>query len=282
MMIDAHQHFWKYNHKEYSWISDGMEALKKDFLPSDLWPELKQLKFDGSIAVQARQTPEESRWLLGLTAKFDFIKGVVGWVDLCSSEANYQLAEFASHPKFVGVRHVLQDEPDDRFMLRDDFLKGISLLRKYSLVYDLLIIPRHLPYAISFVKEFPDQRFVLDHLAKPLIKERILSPWKEGIQELALQPNVFCKLSGMVIEASWAGWRREDFELYLDVIFSSFGPSRLMIGSDWPVCTLASGYKETMQIVVDYVATKDQTEREMIMGGNAIRIYKLEKDNNGL
>jgi len=282
MKIDAHQHFWKYNHKEYSWISDGIEDLKKDFLPSDLWPELKQLKFDGSIAVQARQTPEESRWLLGLTAKFDFIKGVVGWVDLCSSEANYQLAEFASHPKFVGVRHVLQDEPDDRFMLRDDFLKGISLLRKYSLVYDLLIIPRHLPYAISFVKEFPDQRFVLDHLAKPLIKERILSPWKEGIQELALQPNVFCKLSGMVTEASWAGWRREDFELYLDVIFSSFGPSRLMIGSDWPVCTLASGYNETMQIVVDYVATKDQTEREMIMGGNAIRIYKLEKDNNGL
>jgi len=253
-----------------------MDVLKKDFLPSDLLPELKQLKFDGSIAVQARQTTEESRWLLELAAKFDFIKGVVGWVDLCSSEAENQLAEFASQQKFVGVRHVLQDEPDDRFLLRDDFLIGISLLRKFDLVYDLLILPRHLPYAISIVKEFPEQRFVLDHMAKPLIKEKILSPWKEGIQELAIQPNVNCKLSGMVTEALWGGWRREDFEPYLDVIFSSFGPSRVMTGSDWPVCTLASGYKETMQIVVDYVTAKDQTEREMIMGGNAERIYNCK------
>ena len=276
MRIDTHQHFWKYNHKDYSWISDGMKVLKRDFLPPDLLPELKQLKFDGTVAVQARQTPEESRWLLRLAAEFDFIKGVVGWVDLCSHEAADQIAEFAAQPNFIGIRHVLQDEPDDRFMLRDEFLKGISLLRKYNLVYDLLILPGHLPYAISFVKEFPDQRFVLDHIAKPVIKEKILSPWKEHIQELALNPNVYCKLSGMVTEASWTGWRREDFEPYLDVIFSSFGPSRLMIGSDWPVCTLASDYRETMQIVIDYVAKKYLTEREMIMGGNAERIYNLK------
>jgi L-fuconolactonase len=277
MKIDAHQHFWKYNHREYSWISDGMEVLKKDFLPSDLLPELKRLKFDGSIAIQARQTPEESRWLLEQAAKFDFIKGVVGWVDLCSSEVDDQLAEFAGQPKFIGVRHVLQDEQYDRYMLQEDFMRGISLLKNYNLAYDLLILPRHLPYAISFVKEFPDQRFVLDHIAKPLIKEKILSPWKEGIQELAIHPNVYCKLSGMVTEGSWEGLRREDFEPYLDVIFSSFGPSRLMIGSDWPVCTLASGYRETMQIVVDYIEAMDQREREMIMGGNAERIYMLDK-----
>ena len=233
-----------------------MKVLRKDFLPDDLLPLLKQSGFDGSIAVQARQSLEETRWLLNLAGEFDFIKGVVGWVDLCSVEAENQIAEFASDPKFVGVRHVLQDEPDDMFMLKDSFLKGISLLKKFNLVYELLIFPRHLPYAVNLVKQFPDQQFVLDHIGKPPIKDKIISPWKEGIKQLALQKNVACKLSGMVTEASWKGWSRSDFVPYLDVVFDTFGPSRLMIGSDWPVCTLASDYKKTMQIIIDYIDSK--------------------------
>lgn len=275
MRIDAHQHFWKYNHLEYSWISDQMKALKKDFLPGDLLPELKQMKFDGSIAVQARQSLEETKWLLELAGKYDFIKGVVGWVDLCSTKAESQLAEFSSNPKFVGVRHVLQDEPDDQFMLKDRFLRGISLLKKYNLIYELLIFPTHLPYALQLVKRFPEQRFVLDHIAKPLIRDKILEPWSGGIKQLALQPNMYCKLSGMVTEASWKGWRKEDFVPYLDVIFASFGTSRLMIGSDWPVCTVASDCRKTMQIVIDYIASESQADRESILGKNAERIYNF-------
>jgi len=282
MRIDAHQHFWKYNQVEYSWISDSMKVLRKDFLPDNLLPLLRQSDFDGSIAVQARQSLEETRWLLKLAREYDFIQGVVGWIDLCSDEAESQIAEFASDPKLVAVRHVLQDEPDDKFMLKDRFLRGIRLLKKFNLVYELLIFPRHLPYAMQLVKKFPDQEFVLDHLAKPLIKDKILSPWKEGIRKLALQPNVSCKLSGMVTEASWKGWSKNDFIPYLDVIFDSFGPSRLMIGSDWPVCTLASDYKGTMQIIIDYIELKSEADRELIMGRNAERFYNLKPGNRGI
>jgi L-fucono-1,5-lactonase len=275
MKVDAHQHFWRYNSAEYAWISDSMRVLKRDFLPEDLGKELKTIGFEGSVAVQARQTTDETRWLLSLAGEFDFIKGVVGWIDLCSPEAEGQLAEFSSYAKFSGVRHVLQDEPDDQFMLRESFLKGISLLKKYELVYEILIFTRHLPYAAKLVEKFPEQKFVLDHIAKPLIREKVLSPWREGIQELALHPNVCCKLSGMVTEASWTRWRKDDFTPYLDVIFDSFGPSRLMIGSDWPVCTVASGYKETMQIVIDYIGRSNQNDQELILGRNAKIIYNL-------
>ena len=275
MRIDAHQHFWVYNPEEYSWISETMNILRKDFLPADLLPILKQSGFDGSIAVQARQSLEETRWLLKLAREYDFIKGVVGWIDLCSDEAENQIEEFASDPRLVGVRHVLQDEPDDKFMLRDNFLRGIRQLRRFDLVYELLLFPGHLHHAVQLVKKFPDQQFVLDHIGKPLIKDKILSPWIEGIHQLAMQPNVFCKLSGMVTEASWTGWSQSDFVLYLDVIFEAFGPSRLMIGSDWPVCTLASDYKETMQIIIEYIALNSETDRELIMGGNAEKIYNL-------
>lgn len=275
MRIDAHQHFWKFNPVEYSWISGSMWVLKRDFFPGDLLRHLKQVNFDGSIAVQARQNLEETRWLLKLAGEYDFIKGVVGWIDLCSEEAEGQIAEFASDPKLVAIRHVLQDEPDDKFMLRDSFLRGIRLLKKFDLVYELLLFPGHLHNAVQLVKKFPDQQFVLDHIGKPLIKDKILSPWKEGIHQLAMQPNVFCKLSGMVTEASWTGWSSSDFVPYLDVIFDSFGPTRLMIGSDWPVCTLASDYKETIQIIIDYIALNSETDRELIMGGNAEKIYNL-------
>ena len=276
MRIDAHQHFWKYNQVEYSWISDSMKVLRKDFLPADLLPLLKRSGFDGSISVQARQSLEETRWLLNLARENDFIKGVVGWIDLCTDEAESQITGFAVDPKLVGVRHVLQDEPDDRFMLSESFMKGISLLKKFSLVYELLIYPKHLPFAVELVKKFPDQKFVVDHIAKPLIRDKILTPWKDGIQQLALQPNVYCKLSGMVTEATWKSWSKSDFVPYLDVIFDAFGPSRLMIGSDWPVCTLAADFESTLKIVTDYIASKSEEDRKLIIGRNAESIYNLK------
>ena len=260
MRIDAHQHFWKYNTSEYSWISDQMKVLKRDFLPGDLLTELEGMKFDGSLAVQARQNLEETRWLLEIAEKHDFIKGVVGWVDICSEDIENQIRIFVKDSKFTGVRHVLQDEPDDRFMLSDSFLRGISLLDKYNLVYDLLILPKHLSCAEELVSGFPGQKFVLDHIAKPRIKNRILSPWKEGIKKLARYPNVTCKLSGMVTEARWQDWKKEDFKPYLDVVFDEFDTSRLMIGSDWPVCTVSSGYNLTMNIVLDYIQSFNQTD----------------------
>ncbi len=276
MKIDAHQHFWKFDATEYFWIADQMNALKRDFLPGDLLPELQGTGFDGSVAVQARQCLEETRWLLDLADKNDFIKGVVGWIDLCSEKSEEQVKKFADHSKFSGVRHVLHDEPDDRFMLKDSFLSGIKMLGRYNLVYDILIFPRHLSYASELVSLFPQQKFVLDHLAKPFIRDGILSPWADRIEQLAKHPNVSCKLSGMVTEAIWHGWSKEDFKPYLDVIFDSFGPSRLMIGSDWPVCTLSSGYNSTMNIVIDYIHSLTTNEQDMILGRNAIRIYNLK------
>lgn len=253
-----------------------MGVLKKDFLPDDLIKELNGIGFDGSVAVQARQSLEETSWLLEIADQNDFIKGVVGWVDLCSDKAEEQISEFVRNRKLVGVRHVIQDEPDDHFMLQKSFLRSINLLKKYNLVYDILILPKHLTYAEKLVRQFQEQQFVLDHIAKPLIKENKISPWKEGIKRLSTYQNVSCKLSGMVTEASWHGWKREDFEPYLDVVFEAFGTSRLMIGSDWPVCTVSSGYSPTMKIVFDYIKTFNLEEKEMVLGGNAIRIYNLQ------
>ena len=275
MRIDSHQHFWKYNPSEYSWISDQMKVLKRDFLPGDLLQELKGIKFDGSVAVQARQCLEETRWLLDIAAKHEFVKGVVGWIDLNSEEAAIQLKEFVNIRKFVGVRHVLQDEYDDRFMLSESFIRGIRMLGEYNLVYEILILPKHLTYADELVAGFPGQKFVLDHLAKPFIKDGSMSPWKEKIQKLARHPNLFCKLSGMVTEAEWQKWKKEDFIPYLDVVFEAFGPSRLMIGSDWPVCTVSSSYDKTMKLVLDYMKPINQAYKDMILGDNAIRIYNL-------
>jgi L-fuconolactonase len=280
MKIDAHQHFWKYNPDEYGWIDDEMKVLKRDFLPDDLSPALKLAGFDGSIVVQARQCLDETRWLLNLAGRNDFIKGVVGWVDLCSPEIEVQLAEFSRNPKLVGVRHVVHDEPDDDFMARSDFQYGISLLSKYNLTYDLLIFPKHLSLATELVKKFPDQKFVLDHIAKPQIKNKRLSPWKDNIRGLALLPNVYCKLSGMVTESDWKQWTSADFTPYLDIVVDAFGTERLLIGSDWPVCTLAGSYAEVMQIVIEYIARLDSAQQQLILGQNAIRLYSRNYSDN--
>jgi L-fuconolactonase len=275
MRIDSHQHFWTYDPREYDWIDDSMASLRRNFLPVDLRPELETNGFDGCIAVQARQSLEETQWLLELADRAPFILGVVGWVDLCSPQLRAQLESFARSPKLVSVRHIVQAEPDDRFLMRPDFLRGIAMLEEFDLAYDILIYPRHLPVAAEFVSRFPRQRFVLDHLAKPLIKAKTLRPWEEEIRNLAKFPNVHCKLSGLVTEADWKAWTPERLAPYLEVAFDSFGPSRLMFGSDWPVCTVAASYSRVFHVIENYVSRFPAEVRDAVLGGNARKFYRL-------
>lgn len=279
MKLDAHQHFWKYNRDEFAWIDDRMQILKRDFLPGNLLPELQAMQFQGSIAIQARQTPEETRWLLKLAEENDFIKAVVGWIDLCSNRIEEQLEEFTSFKKLCGVRHVIHDETDIDFMRRNDFRRGIGKLSKYGLTYDLLIFPEHLTRATELVREFPDQIFILDHIAKPLIKAHILEPWATDLAKLAGYPNVFCKLSGMVTEADWQNWKAADFQPYLEHVLRVFGADRLMIGSDWPVCTVAGNYRDTLSLVTDFIAGLNPEDRARILGGNCRTVYQLDHLN---
>jgi L-fuconolactonase len=276
MKIDAHQHFWIYNNHEYGWIDDKMKVLKRDYLPDDLYPELVNSGFSGSIAVQARQSIHETKWLLELSSRYDFIKGVVGWVDLQSSDnLKKQLDQFCSSGKLVGVRHVVHDEPDVNFMLHDDFLNGISILKDYNLAYDLLLFPLHLPVAVKLVSAFPDQRFVIDHISKPCIKNRVFNPWGKDLKKLSENRNVWCKLSGMVTENNWEGWKKEEFFPYLDIVFEAFGPDRLITGSDWPVCTLAGSYEEVTNIVESYLSDKLPDIRQKVLGLNCCDFYGI-------
>ena len=277
LRVDAHQHFWQYQASRYPWIDDSMEALRRDFLPSDLRPLLEREGIDQTVAVQARQDLEETRWLLELAEEHPFVAGVVGWVNLCSPKLELQLAEFEQKRTFRGVRHIVQDEPDERFLLRDDFQRGLSLLKPFGLTYDILIYPRQLPAAVALVGKFPEQRFVLDHLAKPEIRlGELKSEWADAIKELGRHPGVYCKLSGLVTEAHWSDWKREDFLPYIDVVLEAFGPDRLMFGSDWPVCTLAASYAEVASIAANAVGTLTEVERAAIYGGTAIEFYGLE------
>jgi L-fucono-1,5-lactonase len=276
MKIDSHQHFWKYDSREYAWINDQMKILRRDYLPSGLKTELKRSGFQGSIAVQARQTLEETQWLLELADQNAFIKGVVGWVDLCSPDVEQQILKFVKNPRFVGVRHIIQDEADEAFMLRADFSNGLYNLQKYDLTYDLLIFPRHLPNAVKLVARFPDLRIVIDHLAKPVIKKQIISPWREGLIELAHYPNTWCKISGMVTEADWQNWKYDDFVPYLDTVLDSFGPERVLFGSDWPVCTLAGNYQQVLSIVLRYIEKYSVEQQSAISGENARKVYKIK------
>jgi len=272
MHLDSHQHFWRYDAAQYPWIPPG-SALHRDWLPGDLAPLLAAAGLDGCIAVQARQTLEESRWLLELADASPIIKGVVGWVDLRSERVGEQLAEFSRHPRFVGVRHVVQDEPDVNFLLGAAFQRGIAQLHAFGLTYDLLIFPKQLPAAIELVRKFPEQPLVLDHLAKPAIRDGTLSPWREQIRELAQAPNVTCKVSGMLTEAKRESWKAADFQPYLDVVFEAFGADRLMYGSDWPVCLLAGSYAQAFALVADSLAPFSPEARAAVLGGTAQAFY---------
>ena len=274
--VDSHQHFWRYDAREYEWIDERMSVIKRDFLPADLDAAMRAAGFGACVAVQARQSLDETAWLLDLADRHPFIVGVVGWVDLCSPEARAQIERFARHPKLVGVRHIVQGEPDDRFLLRSDFGGGVALLDEFGLAYDILIYPRHLPVAAEFVRRFPKQRFVLDHLAKPEIAGGEIHDWSRGMRALAASPNVVAKLSGLVTEADWKRWTPGQVRPYLDVAFECFGPGRLMIGSDWPVCTLAGDYARVMAVVGEYLADRPAAEREAVLGGNARAFWNLE------
>lgn len=274
MRIDSHQHFWRYSAEHYPWIQPDW-PIRRDFLPADLEPLITEAGLDGCIAVQARQTLEETRWLLELAGEAPIIKGVVGWVDLRSPMIDQQLESLARHPKLVGVRHVVQDEPDDDFMLGQEFQRGIAALKAFGLTYDILIYPRQLPAAIKLVEKFPDQPFVLDHLAKPLIKNAGIDPWREHIQMLASFPNCCCKVSGLVTEADWTGWQAADFKPYLEVIGAAFGVDRLMYGSDWPVCLLAGSYERVLGLAADFAKHFSTADVAKFFGGNAAKFYCL-------
>jgi L-fuconolactonase len=277
MRIDSHQHFWRYEPAQYPWIRADW-PLRRDFLPEDLAPLLRAAKLDGCVAVQARQTLEETAWLLGLATQHAFIKGVVGWVDLRSENLTEQLGSFANNPKFVGVRHVVQDEPDNNFMLRPKFVRGIAELQFFDLAYDLLIYPHQLPAAIQLVRKFPRQRFVLDHIAKPYIRRKEPWPWAGHIRELAQSPNVFCKVSGMVTEADWRTWKKSDFRPYLNVVFEAFTPRRIMYGSDWPVCLLSASYERVYDLAASYCQNLSSAEQKRVFGATATEFYWLGPD----
>lgn len=274
--LDSHQHFWRHVAADYPWIGPGMEALARDFLPADLAGVARAAGVGGSIAVQARQSLEESRWLLELADNDPFIRGVVGWVDLRSGRAAEDLARLAAHPRFVGVRHVVQDEPDDRFLLDEAFVRGLESLHQFGLVYDLLVVPRQLPAAVELAGRLPDQSFVLDHLAKPPIRGGKIDGWRDDIERLARHRHVSCKVSGLVTEAAWQSWKREDFRPYLEVALDAFGPDRLLFGSDWPVCLLAAEYADVAGIVEDFTAGLTADEQRAIWGGTARRVYGLD------
>lgn len=277
MKIDSHQHYWNYNTTDYGWMGEEMAAIRRDFLPADLLPELKSIAFDGSIAVQARQSAEETRWLLELADQYPHILGVVGWIDLRAEDVRQQLSDFAAHPRAVGVRHVIHDEPDVDFMLQPAFVKGVQQLEEFQLAYDLLLFQKHLPNALKLVQSCSSQQvFVLDHIGKPVFNGVAYLKWREGIRQLALNQNVYCKLSGMVTEVDWQHWEASDFEVYLQLLLDKFGPDRLMIGSDWPVCLVAGSYPEVMQVVQDFIAQLSPDEQSAILGGNAARAYGIK------
>jgi L-fuconolactonase len=280
MNIDSHQHFWSYSAAEYPWIGPGMERLARDYLPGDLGPVAAAAGIAGTVAVQARQTLEETRWLLDLAEHHPLIRGVVGWVDLRSVDVDSQLRALMARGKFVGVRHVVQDEPDPRFLLGEEFVGGLKQLRPHGLTYDLLLYPPQLPAAVELVASLPEQPFVLDHFAKPRIKTWTKPAdrhsWRCDIEALARHENVCCKLSGLVTEAAWRQWRPADLTPYLDIALSAFGPERLMFGSDWPVCLLSGDYAEVAGIVRDFCATLSAVEQAAIWGGTAKRFYGLE------
>lgn len=272
--IDAHQHFWQYDPVTHDWINEGMSVIRKDFLPQDLQPLLQQNNVSGCVAVQASQSEKETDFLIQLAKENAFIKGIVGWVDLRGEDIRDRLTHYQQEKKVKGFRHISQGE-DPVFMLQPCFLRGIAALQEFGFTYDILIFPKHLPAVLELVKQFPDQPFVIDHIAKPFIKSGLIDEWKKGMVTIAQFPNVYCKLSGMVTEADWKNWKKEDMTPYLDIVVDHFGIKRLLYGSDWPVCLVAGSYEKMMGLVREYFFSYSGAEQELIFGRNASQFYQL-------
>jgi len=275
LKVDAHQHFWKYDPQVHAWIDESMATLRRDHLPAELRAHLDREGIDGCVAVQVEQHPGENHFLRQLTDEHPWILGFVGWVDLCSAGVDEELAELSALGGAVGVRHIVQDEKDDRFLMGEEFRRGVGRIPEHGLTYDLLIHQRHLPVAIEFVASLPDVPMVLDHIAKPLIAEGTLEPWATHIGELARFENLSCKLSGMVTEAKWQEWTPADLAPYIEVALEAFGPDRLMFGSDWPVCRLAGDYAAMRSAVEPFLEQISGEERARIEGGTATGFYRL-------
>lgn len=273
--IDAHQHFWKFDPARDSWITEEMSVIQKNFFPADLKPVLQQNGIDGCVAVQASQSEEETDFLTSLANDNSFIKGVVGWVDLQANDIEERLLKYKSTPVVKGFRHVLQGEPQRDLMLKPEFERGIAALQKHGFTYDILIFPDQIKFSEELVASFPEQKFVIDHIAKPYIKRKEVDGWKQDMQKIAKHENVYCKISGMVTEADWKEWKKEDFKPYLDVVVSAFGMDRILFGSDWPVCLVAASYEKMLEIVKDYFASFSKEEQDQFFGLNAIRFYNL-------
>jgi L-fuconolactonase len=272
MILDSHVHFWKYNKTDLPWIDRNMKILQKDYLPSELELTLKRNNVDGCIAVQAMTAEVETRFLAELAYTHPIIKGVVGWTDLTANDAEKKLTELKEYTPIVGMRHIVQSEPDD-FLYDEKFRRGVALLNNFGYTYDILIYPRQLKAATDFVRAFPDQTFIVDHCAKPEVKNREMEIWRKGITDLAMFPNVYCKLSGLITEANWKEWSPGDFYPYLDVVFESFGVNRLMYGSDWPVMLLSGIYVQWKSLLEKYMEKFLEEEKEAVFGLNASRVY---------
>lgn len=275
MIIDSHQHFWNYEAKKHEWIDDSMKVIRRDFLPSDLQAVYQENGIDGCVAVQADQTTAETDFLIQLAKENSFIKGVVGWVDLRSNAIESELEVYDNVDVLKGFRHVVQGEPDHNFLLRTNFLKGIKALQAHNYTYDILIFPHQLGAALEFVKQFPNMRFVIDHIAKPYIKDGFYDGWAALMKALGKQENVYCKVSGIITEADFNSWTSEQINPYLELVFEAFGTDRIMFGSDWPVCLVAGNYSEVKQLITNFIADLSATEQANVMGQNAIEFYNL-------
>lgn len=275
MTIDAHQHFWQFDPVRDAWITEEMNVIRRDFLPADLAPLLKAAGIDACVAVQADQSEAETQFLVDCAKGSDIVKAVVGWVDLRSPDVAERLAFWAGEPLVKGFRHIVQGEPDDKFLLREDFNHGIAALKKHGFTYDVLVFPHQLPAVEQFVERHPEQPMVIDHLAKPYIKKKEIGDWTKHIRRIARSPHVHCKLSGMVTEADMQNWKEADFRPYLDTVLEAFGPERLMYGSDWPVCLLAADYARQKSIVGNFISALSASEQQRIMGNNAAAFYNI-------
>lgn len=276
MKIDAHQHFWELDRFDYEWLdAPDLEPIRRDYVPADLSPHLKKCEIDRSVFVQTRHDVKENHWALSLCESNSFLAGIVGWVDLASERCEEQLLEFKDHPQFLGIRHVTQDEPDDDFIVRGDVIRGLQVLQKYQVPFDLLFFVKHLKHAVTVARACPDLPLVIDHLAKPRIREQSLTDWEADFRAAARCENVYCKLSGMVTEADWKNWKPSDLKPYIDIALDAFGPSRLMYGSDWPVCELAATYEQVYDALTENISALSNSEKEQIFGKTAARFYGI-------